>query len=160
MHRRFVSSLRESFPLKKLIVVRRSFHPEVTTDEKVTRTSNFDLSKPMVGRTNGDLKRQISEETFLIDFLLKQNISAEQMALSLLAPDMPADSELLKVAIIGSPNAGKSTFVNRLMSWRVRRVFSSRFFNVNCFLFYEDIVSIEACSYDSSSNYGSANRCE
>ena len=34
---------------------------------------------------------------------------AEQTAISLLRPDMPADSELLKVAIIGAPNAGKSS---------------------------------------------------
>lgn len=46
-------------------------------------------------------------------------LTAEQTAISLLAPDMPVDSELLKVAIIGTPNAGKSSFVNRLMGWRV-----------------------------------------
>jgi predicted GTPase len=51
---------------------------------------------------------------------------AEQTAISLLAPDMPADAELLKVAIIGSPNAGKSTFVNRLMGWRVRKIINEK----------------------------------
>ncbi len=60
--------------------------------------------------------------------MTKENISlflAEQTAISLLRPDMPADSELLKVAIIGAPNAGKSTIVNRLMGWRVRLTIKS-----------------------------------
>ncbi|CAF4433935.1 unnamed protein product, partial [Adineta steineri] len=64
----------------------------------------FDLSKPLIGRTN-----------------------AEQTAISLLSPDMPADAELLKVAIIGTPNAGKSTFVNRLMGWRVSLIVPSKY---------------------------------
>lgn len=35
-------------------------------------------------------------------------------------PDQPLDARVLKLAVIGIPNAGKSTLVNRLMGWKVR----------------------------------------
>ena len=37
----------------------------------------------------------------------------------LLKPDQPPDAKLLRVAIIGAPNSGKSTLINKLMSWKV-----------------------------------------
>ncbi|KAK3083250.1 hypothetical protein FSP39_017693 [Pinctada imbricata] len=36
-----------------------------------------------------------------------------------LPPDQPDDSRVLKVAIIGAPNSGKSTLTNSLMSWKL-----------------------------------------
>ncbi|XP_071178287.1 GTPase Era, mitochondrial-like [Mytilus edulis] len=39
-------------------------------------------------------------------------------------PDQPLDARVLKLAVIGIPNAGKSTLVNRLMGWKVSSVSS------------------------------------
>ncbi|XP_052072690.1 GTPase Era, mitochondrial-like [Mytilus californianus] len=39
-------------------------------------------------------------------------------------PDQPLDARVLKLAVIGIPNAGKSTLVNRLMGWKVSPVSS------------------------------------
>ena len=35
----------------------------------------------------------------------------------------PDNPKVLKVAIIGAPNAGKSTLVNKLLNWKVRHYF-------------------------------------
>ncbi|PVD31738.1 hypothetical protein C0Q70_07156 [Pomacea canaliculata] len=46
----------------------------------------------------------------------------EQISRLLLPPDQPADARILRVAIIGLPNSGKSTLTNRLLGWRVSSV--------------------------------------
>ncbi|XP_076452241.1 LOW QUALITY PROTEIN: GTPase Era, mitochondrial-like [Babylonia areolata] len=46
----------------------------------------------------------------------------EQNYKMLLKPDQPEDARILRVAIIGLPNSGKSTLTNSLMGWRVSSV--------------------------------------
>ncbi|XP_059147150.1 GTPase Era, mitochondrial-like [Physella acuta] len=45
-----------------------------------------------------------------------------QKYLMVLKPDSPPGSKLLRVAIIGKPNCGKSTLTNALLGWRVTSV--------------------------------------
>ncbi|KAK5600419.1 Era Like 12S Mitochondrial RRNA Chaperone 1 [Crenichthys baileyi] len=45
--------------------------------------------------------------------------SSEQVSLLLKHPDQPPDSKVLKVTIIGAPNAGKSTLSNQLLGRKV-----------------------------------------
>ena len=43
----------------------------------------------------------------------------EQYQLLDQAPASPGNSEILKISLLGAPNAGKSTIINTLMSWKV-----------------------------------------
>ncbi|GAB1599059.1 GTPase Era, mitochondrial-like [Argonauta hians] len=46
----------------------------------------------------------------------------EQNERFLLKPDQPDDAKILRFAIIGIPNAGKSTLINQLVNWKVSSV--------------------------------------
>ena len=54
-----------------------------------------------------------------INFYMFLLLLVEQEFLFAQKPDQPEDAHLLKVSILGKPNAGKSTLVNRLMKRRV-----------------------------------------
>jgi ribosome biogenesis GTPase A len=55
--------------------------------------------------------------------LIKLYIQAEHEYLYLQQPELPENPKLLKVSVLGVPNSGKSTLVNRLMNRRVSKLF-------------------------------------
>ena len=53
-------------------------------------------------------------------------------------PDMPENPKLLKLSMLGAPNAGKSTLVNRIMN---KRVSLKKIYFKN----YESVIIIQIC---------------
>ncbi|KAK7485437.1 hypothetical protein BaRGS_00023385 [Batillaria attramentaria] len=52
----------------------------------------------------------------------RHELTAEQLHRLRLPPDQPDDARMLRVAIIGLPNSGKSSLTNSLMGWRISAV--------------------------------------
>jgi GTP-binding protein Era len=56
-------------------------------------------------------------------FLLSSNfIKAEHEYLLLKKPEIPENPKILKISILGVPNSGKSTLINRLLNKKVNKV--------------------------------------
>ena len=50
--------------------------------------------------------------------------AAEYEKAMLADPNSPENARLLKLAIVGAPNSGKSTLVNKIMNWKLSSVSS------------------------------------
>ncbi|XP_064620611.1 GTPase Era, mitochondrial-like [Lineus longissimus] len=74
--------------------------------------------------TSGDLGTETVKDQS-ISTLKTMHRTLEDHHMRLLKdPDQPQDAQSLKVAIVGAPNAGKSTLTNALLGWRVSSVSS------------------------------------
>lgn len=58
-------------------------------------------------------------ELMCVDSSLVDFSSAEQLSLLLRHPDQPENPRLIRVAVLGAPNAGKSTLTNQLLGRKV-----------------------------------------
>ena len=82
--------------LNKLTVYLSKVNYSSTSSSSVdTVIPNVNLNEPRIGRT-----------------------FAEYQYLFLQQPDMPTEPKVLKISILGVPNSGKSTLVNRLLNRR------------------------------------------
>ncbi|BFZ19097.1 hypothetical protein BsWGS_22136 [Bradybaena similaris] len=88
-------------------------HPPSGSETRSIPTNSINQSSPQIfiGAENSeDVERLVG------------NTPESQQYRTHLKPDSPPGSRLLRVAIIGRPNSGKSTLTNALMGWRVSSV--------------------------------------
>ncbi|KAK3606510.1 hypothetical protein CHS0354_041462 [Potamilus streckersoni] len=82
----------------------------VTGSKQCSRHKHNDQPQFVQTPTTEDIERAIGK------------MPEDQRTRSSLRPDQPPDAQILRVSIIGSPNAGKSTLTNQLMNWKVSSV--------------------------------------
>jgi len=123
-------SLLRIFQLKKFLIILCNSQwrclMSTNTESQSEKFINVNLNKPTIGRTvskcffihcsvcYSQTNNRESHDSLLV----------EQECLYIQQPDMPENPKLLKVSVLGVPNSGKSTLVNRLMNRRVSAVSS------------------------------------
>ena len=96
----------------------RAYSTDLPADINNQVKTKFEIDEPTIGRTRG-IHCFIYFINRLYPVMLHVFNLGEQEYLYVMPPELPENPKILKISILGVPNSGKSTLVNRLLNRRV-----------------------------------------